>query len=326
MTQTSTRPQLAAHAGDPTRSEYNAEEERKLGAARAVSLLARVYETPDVWSVRNPNATVSAEDRILHIAERAEQQGKHDEAAYLRLIGMAPEYVETQTELTKQRALADREYERTRHVNPSKRREIARLRDNILPYNEVVKAYIDTHQKESIDQVGGMISGAYRTMMHAEGHPTVPHPDIIGDAMSTVRGMRAELAAERLLGRFVEDVDIQYHLIDDEVKRRALEGEHVDYRLTVTLLDHAFVINVDIKASRSKTANANGYDRKGLLWGQFENTDFIDNTTALRPGTLNSKLLGMQDALINQICLQHPGKLEKLCEQNAITLDDIDIN
>lgn len=325
MTQTSTRPRLAAHAGDPTRSEYNAEEERKLGTARANNLLSRVYDAPDVWSVRNPNASDSAEDRLLHIAEYTVQQGKHNEAAYLRLIGMAPEYVATQKELTAARALADREYHLTGRVGSSLKLEISSLRDNILPYNEVVKAYLDTHPNDSIDMVSGMISGAYRIMMKQEGQKAEPASGVLSDAIGIVHGMRAELATERLLGRF-DDVDIQYHLIDDEVKRRALEGAHVDYRLTVTLLGHPFVIDVDIKANQTKTVDADGYDRKGLLWSRFESTDFIGNTTAIRLGTINSKLLGMQDALINQICLQHPGKLEKLCEQNAITLDDIDIN
>ena len=64
----------------------------------------------------------------------------------------------------------------------------------------------------------------------------------------------------------------------------------------------------------------------GKLWNQcIEEADYPNNAARLDPKRLSSKYGPMEDALINQICLQHPGKLEALAAKHGDTIDDVHI-
>lgn len=334
MTQTPTRPRRPLpHAGDPSRDSYSADDERRAGTAESQKLLSSVYGSPDVYSLQNRGGSQSAADKLLEVAEGASRAGKRDQAALLAVVGMTPEYSEVQPAIDKEKAKADAARRRYGSVPEPIKREIKRLREQTLGFNEAMKEYLDTHSSQSLDYVSGFLVGAYRGIMRTEGHDARPTPDVTGEILRTARGMRGELAAEQILGKF-EDVDIHYHLTDNTEVRRKLDAQGTDYMITVTVLGQAFDLAVDIKSSREATIerdrDANGelheYTIPGKLWCQFTDADFIRHTSRVDSSTILRKALPMQDALINQICLQYPGRLEALCKTQGITLDDIDIN
>ena len=125
-----------------------------------------------------------------------------------------------------------------------------------------------------------------------------------------------------------------YNLTDDETVRRRLDAAGTDYLISVTLLNHTFDLAVDIKANRRSTVEeasdehgvVREYDIPGKLWNQCDDQDFEGNTSRIDARKLGHKSLPMQRALISQIRMQYPGELEKLCEAQGLTLDELFID
>ncbi len=325
MTQTST---LAPHAGYPGKQEYNAVAERKRGFESARALLTPVYQHPDVYSVHNQAGSVSAADQLQLASEAALKQGLRDESSLLLAVGRVPEFAEAQACLDIARAKARTQKERHGYVSPSTKQEIRSNRELALGFNEALKDYLDLHSSESLDFVAGRMAGAYKMMMAAEGSESRVGAEVLGEIYNTARGMRAELVAEQILGRF-DDVEIHYHLTDNEKVRRKLDAAGTDYIITVTLYGRPFDLAVDIKANRRSTVEAEDgveYPLPGKLWNQCEDSDYVGNSSRVDTRKLGHKYIPMQTALINQVCLQYPGELEALAAAHNETLDDIYIN
>lgn len=324
---------LAPHAGYPGKQDYNPAEERRHGLESARALLAPIYRQSDIYSKQNPGGTTSAADQLLAAGEAAAANGQRDQSSLLLSVGRVPEFAEAQRRLDIARAKARDEKQRRGAVTPETRNTIKKNRELALGFNESIKDYLDLHSGESLDYVAGLMAGSYKLMMGAEGNESRVGAEVMGEVYNTARGMRGELVAEQILGRF-EDVEIHYHLTDDETVRRRLDAAGTDYLISVTLLDHTFDLALDIKANRRSTVEeAPGedgiireYDIPGKLWNQCDDQDFEGNTSRIDARKLGHKYLPMQDALISQIRMQYPGELEKLCEAQGLTLDDLFIN
>lgn len=318
-------PKLPPHAGYPGKPEYNAATERKRGLEAARTLLGPVYRQPDVYSQQNTGGSISAADQLLSAGEGAATVGKRDQASLLIAVGRVPEFAEAQQRLDIARAKARDEKQRFGVVSQETKRAIKTNRELALGFNESLKDYLDLHSSESLDYVAGLMAGSYKLMMSAEGNESRVGAEVMGEVYNTARGMRGELVAEQILGRF-EDVEIHYHITDDEAMRRRLDAAGTDYMITVTLYGRAFDLAVDIKANKRSTVDDDGYDLPGKLWSQCEDSDFDGNTSRIDGRKLGHKYLPMQDALIEQIRLQCPNELEALAKSNGDELTDIYIN
>lgn len=325
MTTTTSRTQTHNRL-TPANGEYSAPQEHRRGQEAAARLLYRIYQVDDVRSPLNPAGSVSAVDQLLSVAHQADKEGHHTDASMLRTVGQAPAYADNQQRLNQARAQASEEDTRFGRATPETRREIRELREEIFDYNATIKDYLDYHPTESLDYVASFATAGYRALSAAEGTTPLPAQTVFSDVYNTARGMRGELAAEQILGKFKEDVEIYYRLTDNEAMRRKLDASGTDYIIGVTLLGHTFDVAVDIKVNKQKTVDTDGNPLAGKLWTHCDDSDFPGNTVRIDARRINYKVRPMQDALIDQILLQYPGELEALCKREGLTLDDLDIN
>lgn len=314
-----------AHSKYPEKVESISELERRRGLEAARILLAPIYAQPDVRSKRNPHGIESAADQLLAAGKAAKIARKPYQSSLLTTVGSVPEFAEAQQRLDIARADARTEDMRYGHALPETKRAIRASRELALGFNGSLKNYQDLHSDQSLEYISSLLAGSYTTMMKAEGHTPRVGKEVYGEIYNTARGMRGELAAEQILGNF-ENVEIQYHLADDEKVRRWLDAKGTDYKISVTVYDNTFDLAVDIKVNETSTVDEYGDPLPGKLWNQCRDSDFVNNTSRIDNERIGYKAIPMQAALINQICLQHPGELEKLAEAHGETLDDIYID
>jgi len=325
MTTTTSRTQTHNRLSSTT-GEYSAPQEHRRGQEAAARLLYSIYQVETVRSPHNPEGTVSAADQLLHVARQADKKGHHSDASMLRTVGQAPAYAQNQQRLNQARAQANEEDTRFGRATPQTRREIRELREEIFDYNATIKEYLDLHPNESLDYVAGFATAGYQSLSTAEGTSQLPARTVFSDIYNTARGMRGELAVEQILGMFRDDVEIYYHLTDNEAMRRKLDAAGTDCIIGVTILGHTFDLALDIKVNKQKTIDSEGNPLTGKLWTHCDDSDFPGNTVRVDARRINYKIRPMQDALIDQILLQYPGELEALCRREGLTLDDLDIN
>lgn len=315
-----TTPTRTHNHPSPSGDQYSAIAEHRRGQEAAARLLRGVYQLDEVR-----NGTVSASEQLDSVANQAEQEGHHSDASMLRVVGWAPAYAENQQLLNEARRQANEEDITLGRATPDTRRQIRELRERIFDYNAVIKEYLDLHPSDSLDYVVSFATTGYQSLSAQEGKERIPARTVFSNIYNTARGMRGELVAEQILGRF-EDVEIHYRLTDDESMRRKLDAAGTDYMVGVSLLGHTFDLALDIKVGKQNTVDKDGAPLAGKLWCQCSDNDFPDNTSRIDKRAMSYKFLPMQDALIEQILLQYPGELEALCAREGTTLSELDIN
>ena len=299
-------------------------EYRQQGIESARKLLGEVYRDSETRSIRNPKGIRSGTEQLQLAGEAALEAGKPGEAAFLLSVGYVTDFVDAQEQLIEARTKAKRERQNHRHVSGKTKDQINYSRQKVLSYNEILKERLDLNPKTPLDFVAGQLAASYKIMKTLNGEKPQDGARVFKHVLGAARGMRGELSAEEIIGKY-EGVEIHYHLTDNPEVRRKLDAAGTDYLLTVSLYGHEFDLPVDIKANRSKTVDDKG-PIPGKLWNQcIEEFDYPNNAARLDPKRLSSKYGPMEDALINQICLQHPGKLEALAAKHGDTIDDVHI-
>jgi len=299
-------------------------EYRQQGIESAKKLLSEVYGDSETHSIRNPEGIRSGAEQLQLAGEAALEAGKPGEAAFLLSVGYVTDFVDAQEQLIEARTKAKRERQNHRHVSGKTKDQINYSRQKVLSYNEILKERLDLNPKTPLDFVAGQLAASYKIMKTLNGEKPQDGARVFKHVLGAARGMRGELSAEEIIGKY-EGVEIHYHLTDNPEVRRKLDAAGTDYLLTVSLYGHEFDLPVDIKANRSKTVDDKG-PIPGKLWNQcIEKVDYPNNAARLDPKRLSSKYGPMEDALINQICLQHPGKLEALAAKHGDTIDDVHI-
>ena len=300
-------------------------EYRQQGIESAKKLLGRVYLDSDTHPISNPKGVRSGAEQLKIAGEAALEAGKPGEAAFLLSVGYVTDFVDAQEQLIEARAKAKRERQNHRHASGKTEGQINYNLQKVLEYNEILKERLDLNPEAPLDFVAGQLTAAYKIMKTFDGKKPQDGARVLKYVLGAARGMRGELSAEEILGRY-EGVEIHYHLTDNPEVRRKLDAAGTDYLLTVSLYGHNFDLPVDIKANRRKTVDDKGRAIPGKLWNQcIEEVDYPNNAARLDPKRLSSKYGPMEDALINQICLQHPGKLEALAAEHGDTIDDVHI-
>lgn len=299
-------------------------EYRQQGIESAKKLLGRVYLDSETRSIRSPKGIRSGAEQLQLAGEAALKAGKPGEAAFLLSVGHVTDFVDAQEQLIEARAKAERERQNHRHVSGRTKGRIDHNLQKVLEYNEILKERLDLNPKTPLDFVAGQLAASYKIMKTLNGEKPHDAEEVLRYLTDATRGMRGELSAEEILGRY-ENIIIHYHLTDNPEVRRKLDAAGTDYLLTISLYGHNFDLPVDIKANRRKTVDDKG-PIPGKLWNQcIEEVDYPNNAVRLDPKRLSSKYGPMEDALINQICLQHPGKLEALAAKHGDTIDDVHI-
>jgi hypothetical protein len=300
-------------------------EYRQQGIESARKLLGGVYLDSKTHSIRNPKGVRSGAEQLQLAGEAALEAGKPGEAAFLLSVGYVTDFVDAQEQLIEARAKAKRERQNHRHASGKTEGQINYNLQKVLEYNEILKERLDLNPEAPLDFVAGQLTAAYKIMKTFDGKKPQDGERVLKYVLGAARGMRGELSAEEILGRY-EGVEIHYHLTDNPEVRRKLDAAGTDYLLTVSLYGHNFDLPVDVKANRRKTVDDKGRAIPGKLWNQcIEEVDYPNNAARLDPKRLSSKYGPMEDALINQICLQHPGKLEALAAKHGDTIDDVHI-
>lgn len=301
-------------------------EYRQQGIESAKKLLDRVYLDSETRSISNPKGVRSGAEQLKIAGEAALKAGKPGESAYLLSIGCITDFVDAQEQLIEARAKAKRERQNHRHVSGKTKDQINYSRQKVLSYNEILKERLDLNPKTPLDFVAGQLAASYKIMKTLNGEKPQDGARVLKHVLGAARGMRGELSAEEIIGRY-EGVEIHYHLTDNPEVRRKLDAAGTDYLLTVSLYGHEFDLPVDVKANRDKTVDDKGRAIPGKLWNQcIEEVDYPNNAARLDPKRLSSKYGPMEDALINQICLQYPGELEVLAAKHGDTIDDVHID
>lgn len=300
-------------------------EYRQQGIESAKKLLGEVYGDPETRSIRNPEGIHSGAKQLQLAGEAALEAGKPGESAYLLSVGYITSFVDAQKQLIEARTKARQERRNHRRVSGKTKDQINYNLQKVLEYNEILKGRLDLSPEAPLDFVAGQLTAAYKIMKTFDGEKPHNSAQVLDYILDAARGMRGELAAEQILGKY-EDIEIHYHLTDNPEARRKLDAAGTDYLLTVSLYGHNFDLPVDIKANRRKTVDEEGRAIPGKLWNQcIEEVDYPNNAVRLDPKRLSSKYGPMEDALINQICLQYPGELEALAAKHDDTLDDVHI-
>ena len=304
-------------------------EYRQQGIESAKKLLGRVYLDSETRSTGNPNSNPkgirSGAEQLQLAGEAALEAGKPGEAAFLLSVGYVTDFIDAQEQLIEARAKAKRERQNHRHVSGKTKDQINYSRQKVLNYNEILKERLDLNPKTPLDFVAGQLAASYKIMKTLNGEKPHDAEEVLRYLTDATRGMRGEISAEEILGRY-ENIIIHYHLTDNPEVRRKLDAAGTDYLLTVSLYEHDFVLPVDIKANRNKTVDDKGRAIPGKLWNQCIKVDYPNNAVRLDPKRLSSKYGPMEDALINQICLRYPGKLEALAAKHGDTIDDVHID
>ena len=299
-------------------------EYRQQGIESAKKLLGRVYLDSETRSIRNPKGIRSGAEQLQLAGEAALKAGKPGESAFLLSVGYVTDFVDAQEQLIEARAKAKRERQ-NRHVSGKTKDQINYSRQKVLSYNEILKERLDLNPKTPLDFVAGQLAASYKIMKTLNGEKPHDGEEVLRYLTDATRGMRGELSAEEILGRY-GNIEIHYHLTDNPEVRRKLDAAGTDYLLTISLYGHNFDLPVDIKANRRKTVDDKG-PIPGKLWNQcIEEVDYPNNAVRLDPKRLSSKYGPMEDALINQICLRYPGKLEALAAKHGDTIDDVHID
>ena len=300
-------------------------EYRQQGIESARKLLGEVYRDSETRSIRNPEGIRSGAEQLQLAGEAALEAGKPGEAAFLLSVGYVTDSVDAQEQLIEARIKAKRERQNHRHVSGKTKDQINYSRQKVLSYNEILKERLDLNPKTPLDFVAGQLTASYKIMKTLNGEKPQDGARVFKHVLGAARGMRGELSAEEIIGKY-EGVEIHYHLADNPEVRRKLDAAGTDYLLTVSLYGHEFDLPVDIKANRRKTVDDKGRTIPGKLWNQcIEEVDYPNNAARLDPKRLSSKYGPMEDALINQICLQYPGELEALAAKHGDTIDDVHI-
>lgn len=319
MTSTQTKPARTPgyrdHSGPTPSPEVLAAHEKQLGIEKADALLSRVYQS----------GTSDASATLLDAASTASERGRLREASLYSVIALTPEFVTTQRSIDIARATARAQKLRRGAVTPETRQTMRDLRNKLFPFNAALKEYLDFNADTSLTQTTAMLARSYRVMSQKEQVQPRPAVEVTHELSCIARGMRAELAAEQILGNF-EDIEIHYYLQDDETQRQYLETKGTDYVITATVLGKPFELAIDIKAKQSDTLDETGNPLRGKLWSQCQDSDYINGSSRIDPRKIGRTYLPMQRALITQITLQYPGELEALCREHATTLEEIDIN
>ena len=301
-------------------------EYRQQGIESAKKLLGEVYLDSETRYIRNPKGIRSGAEQLQLAGEAALEAGKPGESAYLLSVGYITSFVDAQEQLIEARAKAERERQNHRHVSGRTKGRINHNLQKVLEYNEILKERLDLNPEAPLDFVAGQLTAAYKIMTTFDGKKPHDGARVLKYVLGAARGMRGELSAEEILGRY-ENIEIHYHLTDNPEVRRKLDAAGTDYLLTISLYGHNFDLPVDIKANRDKTVDDKGRAIPGKLWNQcIEEVDYPNNAARLDPKRLSSKYGPMEDALINQICLRYPGKLEALAAKHGDTIDDIHID
>lgn len=299
-------------------------EYRQQGIESAKKLLGEVYLDSETRYIRNPKGIRSGAEQLQLAGEAALEAGKPGEAAFLLSVGYVTDFVDAQEQLIEARTKAKRERQNHRHVSGKTKDQINYSRQKVLSYNEILKERLDLNPKTPLDFVAGQLAASYKIMKTLNGEKPQDGARVFKHVLGAARGMRGELSAEEIIGKY-EGVEIHYHLTDNPEVRRKLDAAGTDYLLTVSLYGHEFDLPVDVKANRDKTVDDKG-PIPGKLWNQcIEEVDYPNNAARLDPKRLSSKYGPMEDALINQICLQHPGRLEALAAKHGDTIDDVHI-
>ena len=300
-------------------------EYRQQGIESAKKLLGRVYLDSETRSIRSPKGIRSGAEQLQLAGEAALKAGKPGEAAFLLAVGHVTDFVDAQEQLIEARAKAKRERQNHRHVSGKTKDQINYSRQKVLSYNEILKERLDLNPKTPLDFVAGQLAASYKIMKTLNGEKPHDAEEVLRYLTDATRGMRGEISAEEILGRY-ENIIIHYHLTDNPEVRRKLDAAGTDYLLTISLYGHNFDLPVDIKANRRKTVDDKG-PIPSKLWNQcIEEVDYPNNAVRLDPKRLSSKYGPMEDALINQICLRYPGKLEALAAKHGDTIDDVHID
>lgn len=300
-------------------------EYRQQGIESAKKLLGGVYLDSKTRSIRNPEGIRSGAEQLQLAGEAALEAGKPGEAAFLLSVGYVTDFIDAQEQLIEARAKAERERQNHRHVSGRTKGRINHNLQKVLEYNEILKERLDLNPEAPLDFVAGQLAASYKIMKTLNGEKPHDGERVLRDVLGAARGMRGELSAEEILGRY-EGVEIHYHLTDNPEVRRKLDAAGTDYLLTISIYGHRFDLPVDIKANRRKTVDDKG-PIPGKLWNQcIEEVDYPNNAVRLDPKRLSSKYGPMEDALINQICLQYPGELEALAAKHGDTIDDVHID
>ena len=240
-------------------------------------------------------------------------------------VGYITDFIDAQEQLIEARAKAERERRNHGRVSGKTEDQINYNLQKVLEYNEILKERLDLNPEAPLDFVAGQLAAAYKIMKTLNGEKPHDGEQVLKYVLGAARGMRGELSAEEILGRY-ENIEIHYHLTDNPEVRRKLDAAGTDYLLTISLYGHNFDLPVDIKANRRKTVDDKG-PIPGKLWNQcIEEVDYPNNAVRLDPKRLSSKYGPMEDALINQICLRYPGKLEALAAKHGDTIDDVHID
>ncbi|XMB34018.1 hypothetical protein QQ965_00200 [Candidatus Saccharibacteria bacterium oral taxon 955] len=300
-------------------------EYRQQGIESAKKLLSEVYGDSETHSIRNPEGIRSGSEQLKLAGESALEAGKPGEAAFLLSVGYVTDFIDAQEQLIKARAKARQERRNYGRVSGKTKDQINYNLQKVLNYNEILKERLDLNPETPLDFVAGQLAASYKIMKTLNGEKPEDGARVLKYVLGAARGMRGELSAEEILGKY-EGVEIHYHLTDNPEVRRKLDAAGTDYLLTVSLYGHEFDLPVDVKANRNKTVDDKGRAIPGKLWNQcIEEVDYPNNAARLDPKRLSSKYGPMEDALINQICLQHPGKLEALAAKHGDTIDDVHI-
>lgn len=300
-------------------------EYRQQGIESAKKLLGRVYLDSETRSIRSPKGIRSGAEQLQLAGEAALKAGKPGESAFLLSVGYVTDFVDAQEQLIEARAKAKRERQNHRHVSGKTKDQINYSRQKVLSYNEILKERLDLNPKTPLDFVAGQLAASYKIMKTLNGEKPHDAEEVLRYLTDATRGMRGEISAEEILGRY-GNIEIHYHLTDNPEVRRKLDAAGTDYLLTISLYGHNFDLPVDIKANRRKTVDDKG-PIPGKLWNQcIEEVDYPNNAVRLDPKRLSSKYGPMEDALINQICLRYPGKLEVLAAKHGDTIDDVHID
>ena len=295
--------------------EALAAHEKHLGIEKADALLSRVYQS----------GTTDASATLLDAASTASERGRLREASLYSVIALTPEFVTTQRSIDIARATAREQKRRYGTIPAVTRQTMHDLRSQLFPFNAALKEYLDFNADTSLAQTTAMLARSYRVMSQKQQVQPRPAVEVTHELSCVASGMRAELAAEQILGNF-EDIEIHYYLQDDETQRQYLETKGTDYVITATVLGKPFELAIDIKARQSDTLDETGNPLRGKLWSQCQDSDYINGSSRIDPRKIGRTYLPMQRALITQITLQYPGELEALCRKHGTTPEEIDIN
>jgi len=179
-------------------------------------LSAYVNKSPTYNKLRNQGTPVNEaiSRTCLEVADDSTNELSDDRRSLLRVTAHLGTFIDAQH---RKRTIEDND---GRPLSRQEKSEIIALKnEHLIPFNHLLKEYINTHSNDSFDDTASLFAksyiGIYRPDALARHQQASSETEALGFFQSTLNGMRHELAAETLLAAGGYDYDFRTSVADD---------------------------------------------------------------------------------------------------------------